>query len=130
MRKVEALRKGWGEMPEWIFITDDRTPLDLNNWRNRIFNKALDKAELRRIRIHDLRHSYASLMIQAGESLAYVRDQLGHHSIQITVDIYGHLVPGGNKAAADRLDDSATQTQPRLKRKKNATIRNPGATKS
>jgi integrase len=130
MRKVEALRKGWGEMPEWIFITDDGTPLDLNNWRNRIFNKALDKAELRRIRIYDLRHSYASLMIQAGESLAYVRDQLGHHSIQITVDIYGHLVPGGNKAAADRLDDSATQAQPRLKRKKNATIRNPGATKS
>jgi len=47
-------------------------------------------------------------MIQAGESLAYVRDQLGHHSISITVDIYGHLTPGGNKDAVDRLDDDAT----------------------
>jgi integrase len=38
------------------------------------------------------------------ESLAYVRDQMGHHSIKVTVDIYGHLVPGANKAAVDRLD--------------------------
>jgi len=44
-------------------------------------------------------------LIQAGESLAYIRDQLGHHSISFTVDIYGHLTPGGNKAAVDRLDD-------------------------
>jgi integrase len=42
--------------------------------------------------------------IQHGESLAYVRDQMGHHSIKITVDIYGHRVPGANKAAVDRLD--------------------------
>jgi hypothetical protein len=40
-----------------------------------------------------------------GESLAYVRDQLGHSSIKITVDTYGHLVPGANKAAVDRLDE-------------------------
>jgi hypothetical protein len=39
-------------------------------------------------------------------SLAYVRDQMGHHSIRITVDIYGHLVPGANKAAVDRVDDT------------------------
>lgn len=34
-----------------------------------------------------------------------MRDQLGHHSIQITVDTYGHLVPGGNRQAVDKLDD-------------------------
>lgn len=56
------------------------------------------------VRLHDLRHTYASLLIQNGESLAYVRDQLGHSSIQVTVDIYGHLVPGANRAAVDRLD--------------------------
>ena len=61
-------------------------------------------AGLRYIRIHDLRHTFASLLIQNGESLAYVKEQLGHHSIRITVDTYGHLVPGGNKAAVDRLD--------------------------
>ena len=48
-----------------------------------------------------VRHTYASLLIAQGESLAYVRDQMGHHSVNVTVtlDTYGHLVPGGNKAA-------------------------------
>lgn len=40
-----------------------------------------------------------------GESLAYVRNQLGHSSIQNTVDTHGHLVPGSNRQAVDRLDD-------------------------
>ncbi len=48
---------------------------------------------------------FATLLILQGESLASVRDQLGHRSIQVTVDIYGHAVPGGNRAAVDRLDD-------------------------
>ena len=65
----------------------------------------LAKAEFRHIRIHDLRHTFASLLIQQGESLAYVKEQMGHHSIQVTVDIYGHLVPGGNREAVDKLDE-------------------------
>ena len=80
--------------------------IDKGNLRGRVFYKVLIKAGLRRIRIHDLRHTFASMLIQNGESLAYVRDQLGHHSIQITVDTYGHLVPGANRQAVDRLDDN------------------------
>jgi integrase len=76
----------------------------------------LTKVGLGHIRFHDLRHTFASLLIQQGESLAYVRDEMGHASIQITVDTYRHLVPGGNRAAVDRLDDpaqpSATSAQP------------------
>jgi len=41
-----------------------------------------------------LRHTFASQLIQNGESLAHIRDQLGHSSIAVTVDVYGHLVPG------------------------------------
>jgi len=42
--------------------------------------------------------------------LAYVKEQLGHSSIQITVDTYGHLVPGGNRSEVDRLDDPSPAT--------------------
>jgi len=105
-------------MPEWIFVNEKGKSLDARNWRKRVFKKALEKAGLRAIRIHDLRHTYASLLIQGGESLAYVRDQLGHQSIKMTVDIYGHLAPEGNKEAVDKLDDPPTD----------ATIRNLSAT--
>jgi integrase len=78
---------------------------------------------------HQLRHAFASLLIGQGESLAYVRDQLGHHSIKLTVDTYGHWLPGSNRQAVDRLDaigpapdPGASETGPA------ATIRNPGAT--
>ncbi len=77
--------------------------LDAANVRH-VLKRILEKAELRHIRIHDLRHTFASLLIQNGESLAYVRDQMGHASITLTVDTYGHLVPGSNRAAVDRLD--------------------------
>jgi integrase len=66
----------------------------------------LEKAGLRRIRVHDLRHTFASLLfLQQGESVVSVKEQLGHGSIQIAVDTYGHLILGANRAAVDRLDD-------------------------
>ena len=105
-RKAETIRCGWGEMPEWVFCSTTGGLLNKENLRTRVFYRCLAKAGLRHVRIHDLRHTYASLLIQQGESLAYIRDQRGHHSIQVTVDIYRHLVPGGNKAAVDRLDDT------------------------
>ena len=53
---------------------------------------------------HCLRHTYASLMLQQGESLTYVQRQLGHASINFTADTYGKWLPPENKAAVDRLD--------------------------
>jgi len=116
-RKKETLRRGWGEVPAWVFVSEGGTLLHESNFRLRIWKNLLAKASLRHIRIHDLRHTFASLLIQNGESLAYVKEQMGHHSIKITVNTYGHLVPGGNKAAVDKLDGL-----------ENTTIRNPGAT--
>lgn len=100
------MRLGWEEVPLWVFCSMTGGLLNKEHLRTRVFYRCLSKAGLRHVRIHDLRHTYASLLIQQGESLAYVRDQMGHHSIQVTVDIYGHLAPGGNKAAVDRLDDA------------------------
>lgn len=102
-RKKTALKAG-APMADAVFLTPGHEPLDGDNVRRRVFHPLLKAAAVREIRLHDLRHTYASLLIQNGESLAYVRDQLGHSSIQVTVDIYGHLVPGANRAAVDRLD--------------------------
>lgn len=119
-RKKEMLRKGWGEVPLWVFTSETGTMMDPDNFRRCVWEKLLTKAGFRHVRIHDLRHTFASLLIQQGESLAYVKEQMGHHSIQVTVDIYGHLVPGGNKAAVDRLDGPNTA--------QGATIHNLSAT--
>ena len=82
------------------------TQIDPSNLR-KLFNRFLTDAKLRRVRFHDLRHSFASMLLQNGESLTYVKEQMGHSSINVTVDICGHLVPGGNRQAVDRLDDAA-----------------------
>jgi integrase len=92
--------------PRWVFASVVGTPFDESNVR-KAHRQIVETAGLRHRRIHDLRHTFASLLIQGGESLVYVKDQMGHSSIQITVDIYGHLVPGGNRAAVDRLDDAS-----------------------
>jgi integrase len=65
------------DRPEAVFPSADGTMLDEANVRH-MFYRILDKAELRRIRFHDLRHTFATLPILQGESLAYVRDQMGH----------------------------------------------------
>ena len=76
--------------------------------KKRHLQKSLTKANLRQIRFHDLRHTFASLLIQNGESLAYVKEQLGHSSIKMTVDVYGHLVPGANRQARESAPEEWT----------------------
>jgi integrase len=113
-RLEEVLKDGKNEIPEWVFASGEGTPLDMHNIERRTFAKCLQAAGLRKIRFHDLRHTTASLLIQNGAPLAYVKDQLGHSSIKVTVDIYGHLVPGANRQEMNRLPglNSATPAQP------------------
>ena len=113
--------------PEYIFKNNKGGFIDLNNWRHRVFKKALEKAEIRTIRIHDLRHTYASLRINKGDNIADVSNQLGHHSVKLTLDVYHHWIPGDKKAEVDALDDlspmhpNAPQVHPTtLERKKGA----------
>lgn len=120
-RKEDTLKHGWGEVPAWVFTSEIGTQMDPDNFRKRVWPKLLAKAGFRQIRMHDLRHTFASLLIQQGESLVCVKEQMGHHSIRVTVDTYGHLVPGGNKAAVDKLDVPVLTASP-------ATIRNLSAT--
>ena len=55
-------------------------------------------------RIHDLRHTHASWLIAAGEHPKAIQTRLGHSSIQVTIDRYGHLMDGLGDQTADRLD--------------------------
>lgn len=121
-QQIEAAAKGLKDTPEWVFASEAGGLLHPHNLRDRVFYGLLTKAKLRKVRFHDLRHTFASLLLQNSESPVYVKDQMGHSSIQVTVDLYGHLIPGGNKQAVDRLDspvdktrfgvDSATPVQP------------------
>ena len=114
-RQKEALSQGKGEVVEAIFHRHGN-PME-QNFIRRIFKRILTKAGIREMRFHDIRHTYASLLLGNGESPVYVKEQLGHSSIQMTVDIYGHLIPGSNRQAVNRLDTqpSATHTQPSKK---------------
>ncbi len=101
-----------------VFPSKAGTPIKPDNIAVRYMQPALAKAGLRKFRFHDLRHTFGSLLIQDGASLTYVKEQMGHSSIQITVDTYGHLVPGADISWVDRLDttskaqQSATPAQP------------------
>jgi len=61
------------------------------------------------MRFHDVRHTYASQLLSNGESPVYVKEQLGHSSIMMTVDIYGHLMPSSNGEAVNKLDKVAPE---------------------
>jgi len=103
-RKAETLRRGWREMPTWVFCTTMGTIVNRGNVR-RVFVRLLKRAKLPlHFSPHSLRHTFASLLLQQGESPVYVQRQLGHASIKLTVDTYGKWLPMGNKAAVDRLD--------------------------
>jgi integrase len=112
-RKREALKLGMGEPVEIIFHRNGK-PME-QNYIRRVFKRVLKKAGIREMRFHDIRHTFASLLLSQGESPVYVKEQLGHSSIQVTVDIYGHLIPSSNRGAVNRLDStqpSATYPQP------------------
>jgi integrase len=86
-----------------VFPSRIGTPWDQSNMVNRGFYPALRRAGLPRIRFHDLRHCFASLLISQNENVKYIQAMLGHASITMTLDIYGHLMKNQNQEAVSRL---------------------------
>ncbi len=111
-RQAEAAYAG--KEARWLFPGDTGDMPTTDEVIRRALRLALRGAGIRSIRIHDLRHTYATLAIQAGVPLLTVSRQLGHASIQTTANLYTHAVPGSNRAAADALEAVLTsnQTQP------------------
>ncbi|MEE8575094.1 MAG: site-specific integrase [Thermodesulfobacteriota bacterium] len=89
-----------------VFTNGEGKPLDPDNLIRREFKPALRRAELRLTRFHTLRHSFVALLISQGENVKFIQSQLGHASIQTTLDRYGHLLPETHHEAGKRLDET------------------------
>jgi integrase len=87
-----------------VFCASNGEPIEPRNLVYREFQPTLVRAGLRRIRFHDLRHTYTALLIAQGFHAKFIQRQLGHASIQTTLDRYGHLLPDAQRAAGERLD--------------------------
>lgn len=80
------------------------------NFRRRVWLPAVRSSVGEPFRFHDLRHTHAAMLIAQGEHPKVIQLRLGHSSIQVTLDTYGHLFEGLNEAAADRLDAALLRT--------------------
>ncbi|TAK14481.1 MAG: site-specific integrase [Anaerolineae bacterium] len=105
-QELESKRPSWQENG-LIFPSNKGTPADQRNL-NRIFKELLKHAGLPEIRFHDLRHTAATLMLLNGIPLMVVSRRLGHSKPSVTLDIYGHYLPGMQKEAATLMDELVT----------------------
>lgn len=88
----------------FVFAAPGGGLLDLHNFRSRVWAPTVGHAGLAPLRLHDMRHTCASLAIAAGADVKVLQRMLGHASATLTLDRYGHLMPGQSEAVADRLD--------------------------
>jgi integrase len=102
--KQEKFTYGWAELPPWLFVTKVGTPLDPAYVRAAML-RVLKAAHLPpHFTSHCLRHTYASILLAEGVSPAYVQEQLGHATMELTVSTYGRWLKKKAPGALDRLD--------------------------
>ncbi len=87
-----------------VFPQLDGSPL-LPDTVSQAWRRLTERCGLKGIRLHDARHSHASLLLKQGIHPKVVQERLGHASIQMTLDTYSHVAPGLQEAAATRFDD-------------------------
>lgn len=111
---MEALRILSGtslKEQDFVFSQLDGKPL-LPNTVTHNWIKLVRRIGLDGIRLHDARHSHASLMLKQGVHPKIVQERLGHASIQVTLDTYSHVVPGLQEAATSGFDEAMRQALP------------------
>jgi integrase len=112
-QKRDALKNG-RPVSEFVFAGTRDELLNRETFKNALY-RCTEKAKLRRIRIHDLRHSYATIRLMKGHNVGDVSYQLGHSSIKITYDVYVHWMPRQFKSEVDELGNlhlNAPHTHP------------------
>ncbi|MGI9571668.1 MAG: site-specific integrase, partial [Desulfobulbia bacterium] len=121
IRKIDIGPEMIAELKKWkvacpsneldlVFPNQSGNPLDHGYMLRHHFWPALKKAGIKRIRFHDLRHTYASLLIEHGENIKYIQSQLGHSSPTVTLNVYAHLMNPVNQEAALRLENAIFET--------------------
>ena len=132
-----ALRQGRGALPTlqaerdaeagvadaWLFPDATGEPMDGDNFRARVWEPLSDRAEVRKMRLHDLRHSAASsCLLQAGVGCCTSRSMLGHHSAAFTLRSVRPPTPERPPRGGERLDRPAIRTQARRNTPRSNTI--------
>ncbi len=95
-------KQEYGYNNNW-FVFGGCEPLSDQTIRRRL-NEYADKAGVKRIRVHDLRHSHASLLINKGQNILIVSQRLGHSDVTQTLNTYSHLMPNVQKQIISALD--------------------------
>ena len=103
-QREEQLAAGetWDKSNDLVF-RDDLGRLVHPDWFLREFNLLVQNAEVPRIRLHDLRHTYATLALKTGVHPKVVSERLGHATVGITLDLYSHVTPGIARDAAEAV---------------------------
>jgi integrase len=103
---IQALKQHEQEC-EWVFCTSKGTTINVNNLRYRSWKRLLRKAGLpSTTRIHDIRHSAATLLLGKGVPVKVVSEMLGHADCSITLSVYAHGLPDMQGGVADAMDDA------------------------
>ena len=108
--KASRMHEGKGKTSPLVFPDRAGGHIHQNSVRNAA-GQIFKKADLTRFRIHDLRHTFATLALRAGTPVQMVSQQLGHSSISITMDVYGHLIPQDNQDFVSRLGNTLLKSE-------------------
>jgi integrase len=100
-----------------VVTREDGLPLKPHSLSDE-FRVFLLKRKLKRVRLHDLRHTHATLLLKGGVHPKIAQERLGHSSIALTLDLYSHVLPGMQRQAADMLDQSMRDAFERTKNKR------------
>ncbi len=101
----KATGAGWTDL-DLVFPNSLGKPLDNSNILKYWFRPLLQRAELPPIRLHDLRHTAATLLLSRGINPKVASEMLGHSSVSITLDLYSHVLPHMLRGAADVMDEA------------------------
>ena len=90
---------------DFVFATEIGTPILTSNLTRRHYKPLLKKAELsEKIRLYDLRHTCATLLLSAGISPKVIAERLGHSTIVLTLDTYSHVLPSMQEDATNEIE--------------------------